>query len=121
MRKTLLWLVLVATFFSGPGLVEPIQSEAATANFTCSLLAPNTWCRHGVWHNYYASGAHYNAGGGLQVCSRVVKRVGGGVYAGICGPNSVGQVFGACNCGGLWADVKHTGGVNRNIHGWGSY
>lgn len=120
MRKTLCCLVLAVLCLS-MGTVEPPRAEAATANFTCSLLAPNKWCRHGVWHNYYASGAVYNAGGGLNVCSRVVRRVAGGVYASICGPNAVGMSFARCNCGGLWADVKHTGGVNRNIHGWGSY
>lgn len=114
-------LCLIAFLVLAAGMTEPTPTRAATANFTCSLLAPNTWCRHGVWHNYYASGAKYNAGGGLNVCSRVVRRLTGGVYASACAPNQVNMVFGACNCGGLWADVKHTGSVNRNIHGWGAY
>ena len=99
----------------------PPPAPAAKAHFYCTLLAPNTWCRHGTWHNYYAMAVIYPGTGNIPVCSRMVRRLGGGVYASICATNSASSNFGRCNCGGLWDDIKHGAPNDRNLRGWGAY
>lgn len=101
--------------------VQPAASSAATANFSCTLLAPNTWCRHGTWHNYYAMGVTYPGSGSITVCARMVRRTGGGVYTSVCGTNAASSSFPRCNCGGLWNDIRHSAPNARNLKGWGAY
>lgn len=101
--------------------IQPTVSEAAVANFSCTLLAPNTWCRHGTWHNYNGMGVSYPGTGSIPVCARMVRRVGGGVYRSVCGTNAASSGFARCNCGGLWNDIRHSAPNNRNLKGWGAY
>lgn len=101
--------------------VQPAVSSAAVANFSCTLLAPNSWCRHGTWHNYNAMGVSYPGSGSIWVCARMVRRTGGGVYANVCGTNAAASNFARCNCGGLWNDIAHSAPNARNLHGWGAY
>lgn len=101
--------------------LQPAASSAAVANFSCTLLAPNTWCRHGTWHNYNSMGVSYPGTGSIQVCARMVRRSGGGVYASVCGTNAASSSFARCNCGGLWNDIRHSAPNNRNLKGWGGY
>lgn len=96
-------------------------ASAAVANFSCTLLAPNTWCRHSQWHNYNGQGVTYPGTATIPVCTRMVKRLGGGVYASACGTNSVSNSFARCNCGGLWHDIRHSGPNARNLKGVGTY
>lgn len=102
-------------------LAIPSQAPASVASFSCTLLAPNTWCRHPVWHNYYAMGVSYPGSGTIPVCARMVRVVAGGVYASVCGNNHATANFARCNCGGLWNDIKHSGPNARNLNGWGAF
>lgn len=102
-------------------LAVPPQANAAIAHFSCTLLAPYTWCRHGTWHNYNAMGVNYPGSGSIVVCARMVRRVGGGVYTNVCGTNSAVSNFPRCNCGGLWNDIAHRAPNARNLKGWGAY
>jgi hypothetical protein len=88
-RSLLVGFALAALLSATVAFGAPTSASAYSAEFTCGVINPGTWCEYTVAHHYSGLDAEYRGVGNVAVCAKLIY-TNGAEYVKACAVNAVG-------------------------------